>query len=285
LPPYLYYAFQLYLPGRKPDDYVLPAEMAAYHRHRDGGHYPTELRLLADKQRSLAVLSAAGIANSRTLQVLTPDCPLPEWQALGYSALFLKPRDGSQSQHCYRLQLATDGTTCWFRHPDGETSGTEAAWLSSRQQLHYLIQPCYRTAAALQWLSQGDMTLRVITRQRHGKVAVTMAWLEMETDHGQYHLQPLQLTGGQPVAPFTDPELAQRWQQAGLHRLPHWQQAASNACAAHTLLAPNLHSVAWDFVLPEEGAILLEGNSTWNVVPPQQLFGGLLSSLHPHNLI
>lgn len=283
-PPYLYYTFQLYLPDHHPEDYVLPAEMAAYHRYRDGGHYPAELRLLADKQRSLDVLSAAGIANSRTLQVLTPACPLPEWQALGYSALFLKPRDGSQSQHCYRLELATDGSVSWFRHPDGETAGVEAAWLRSRQRFHYLIQPYYRAAAALQSLSQGDLTLRVITRQQHGKVAVTMAWLEIETHHGQYQLQALTLADGQLLAPDAIPALATRWQQDGLHQLPHWHQAASNACAAHTLLSPNLHSVAWDFVLPEEGAVLLEGNSTWNVVPPQQLFGGLLSPLHPHNL-
>lgn len=283
-PPALYYAFRLYLPGRHPSDYVAPAEMAAYHRGCDGGRYPAQLALLRDKLRSADILHQAGFSTARTLLALAPDSPIPDWAALGQERLFIKPRDSSRSQHCYRLQVAADGTVHWYRHPDGNPAGAEQAWRDNRTLHHWLVQPCYQTSPALQCLNTGDLTLRVITRQRAGHVTVTMAWLEMETVNGEYQLQPLALPDGQPLPPHATPLLLADWQQYGLKALPHWQQAAHDACAAHAMLAPDLASVAWDFVLPESGAVLLEGNSTWNVVPPQQLFGGLLDPAHPHNL-
>jgi len=39
--------------------------------------------------------------------------------------------------------------------------------------------------------------------------------------------------------------------------------------------------VAWDFIVTDEGPVLLEGNINWRVSPVQMLFGPLLPRLFP----
>lgn len=278
-PPALYYRYQLYLPGRSVLDYVAPSETAAFHRWRDGSLHPAQLALLADKEQSAAQLAAAGIPVARTLLTLTPGMPDPDWQQLPCRQLFAKPRHGSRSQHCYQVQVDEAGQAHCAPFP--HATADEAAWRASRQQQTLLLQPCYRPARALHGLTQGDLTLRILTRRQSGGFEVTHAWLEIAVEDQTYQWQPLSLSRGLPIAPFIHDDMPARWQQAGLASLPHWQDAANHACHAHAVLAPDLCSVAWDVMLPEEGAILLEGNSTWNVMPPQILYGGLLA---PPNL-
>lgn len=280
LPPVLYYAYQLYRPERDAWTYLAPWQHRAFHHWRNRHANPADIALLRDKVASCTRLAAAGLAVSRTLCLLPAGAAAPDWSTLG-SSLFLKPQYGAGGQHCFVLQRQADGSWHWQQH-DGTLQGEAArqAWQAQQGHSPYLVQPCYRNVAALAARYSSCLTLRLLTQRRASGDVVDLAILECPLGHG-YQLFELALDSGTLQLGEEDDEdaldFARHWQQAGLATLPHWQQAQAAALQAHALLAPSLFSVAWDFVVSDQGCLLLEGNSHWGIHSVQQISGGLLA--------
>ncbi|MDO8652615.1 MAG: sugar-transfer associated ATP-grasp domain-containing protein [Undibacterium sp.] len=298
LPPRMIYQYQLYLPQRQPWDYVSEHETGAFHRWRDACQLPASApankplnkqsnkqasrEMLADKWQCSQTLASAGIAVATTYCMLPRNSPAPDWDRFALP-LFLKPRYGSAGQDCFYVYAGKNGAADWqvYGQPASARLSPRQQWQRASRQQDYLIQPCVANASALATLASVAITLRVLTKRSEDNVVVDFACLEIPLQAQQHRMQPIDLASGALLASGvsgpTDSALATVWQHAALANLPHWQQALRSAMLAHQMLAGDLYSVAWDFVLSEAGALLLEGNSSWRLHALQAERGGLLN--------
>ena len=195
--------------------------------------------------------------------------------------VFLKPRYGSAGRHCFYLRRDKDRQLQWqeFDKPPHSSELAYSVWRAAAKTSDFLIQPCYENAIEIRGICKELITLRVLTISRSEGWCVDLAYLEIPDGVKNYLIQPLDLQSGQLILlPQIKPNPAQEhWQPEQLHLLPHWRQAAASAIRAHRALAPDLYSVAWDFILNEDGALLLEGNSSWGLEALQTVRGPLLA--------
>jgi hypothetical protein len=136
------------------------------------------------------------------------------------------------------------------------------------------------------------VTVRYITHQPRQKgIGCYCALLEVPAASpeatapkgGSHVILPIDAATG-TVRPFPEPWLhaqTRRSAEAILNRLagaplPHWERLAAAARTAHALF-PDVHSIAWDFVIAAECPLLLEGNAGWGATVPQLIHGGLLA--------
>lgn len=280
MPPRMIYHYRLYLPDSQPWAYVADNETTAFHRWRDGLSAPRGVPTLADKWLCSQRLTAIGVPVAQTLLLLPRTATEPDWQTFT-GPLFLKPRAGSAGRHCFYLDPGQDYPH-WRQYGPVPSAGLEAQrhWRQARAKHDYLVQPCYRNALPLRHLAEEAITLRVLSTRTGDGISVELAWLEIPSAHGRHDIRPLDPASGMLLneGPLSPPnELC--WEATAQGGLPHWQQATTSAIRAHHELAGDLYSVAWDFVLTDEGALLLEGNASWNTGPLQVLRGGLLANL------
>lgn len=273
--------FGLFLPGANYWEFVFESEAGAFHRWRDGKLLVAHMEILADKHKTLNILKELGILHTQTCVVLRKNDAEPDWSEFE-SSLFMKPRFGSGGKNCFYLKREPSGILDWKTYEEAPQNSDAAyfSWRKAAAQMDYLIQPCYENALPLKAIHSELITLRVLTKRSGTVWDVDFAYLEIPDGIRSYHFQAVDLMSGQLLQSTSEMIYVRDiWIDKGLAMLPHWQQAAASAVKAHEVLVPDIFSVAWDFILGEGGALLLEGNSTWGVGVLQQLRGPLLVNL------
>ena len=290
-----WYQYRLYLVERQASywDYIYDHEASAYHAWRNQGRANREKHqaLLADKWQLEQLLSAMGIPMAQTLHISGRGDSLfidiLKRLSQQHGRLFCKKRTGNQAKGAF---LADWKTGQLVIQPFGEAILAFPECLTFLQQRiaesDYLIQPEYRNHPSLTGGANSlpAATLRIISYCGQGNaVTLNCAYLEwpMIGEQGsiQHYPVPILCTTGHVQAghwlmrhfhlsPRQKQGLGTLLQHLAGNPLPYWEDAASVAVRAHQQLA-GLYGIAWDFILTDQGPVLLEGNSGWRVSVPQ----------------
>lgn len=297
IPPQSYYQRQLFLSGRDGDLWacVYDAELPTYHFWASGfpARRSPSLQLLGDKRRHTEALKQRGlpVAEILAFNVRQHRPELDELLA-GHGRLFCKPNVGNQGRGAFMLECTPDGnayTVCPF--PGHHIATNEVKHYLRRQfeRADYLIQPCYTNHPLLAVLTDSEtaITLRLITRREGDNYKTYCGYLEIPQSTGAgdglvYCVVPVDLDSGkllpapESIIPRDQAQVYLRiYQSLSDMRMPCWQEINDIAITAHDTV-PDIHAVAWDFIISPDGPKLLEGNFNWRVSIPQSLLGGLL---------
>ncbi len=291
------YRFRLYRQPAAIPDYVFNQETSAYHRWRSQprGLTNASLALLQDKVALAERLAAVDIPVVATMQTVARGEKSASLAGLmdGLDQVFCKRRSGNQGRDAFAAWKTAEGlaglTFAGQSLPD--TGAVENAWRKLLQSDDALIQPRLESHPSLAPMTdEGEaITVRFITHWAGDAPACLDATLEVpagrnpETGHTRYAVSPLLPESGelQPVPPqvLLLPDARARAEdahrRAATDRVPEWEKLVRGSLRAHTCF-PDVHSIAWDWVVTPKGPVLLEGNAGWGVVTPQIFYGGFL---------
>lgn len=294
------YRFRLY---RQPDavaDYVFGQETQAYHRWRSAPRGLTQdsLALLQDKPALAERLARLGIPVVPTVGCVArgADSTSLAEQMRGLDEVFCKSRSGNQGRNAFaawRIARSLAGLSFAGR-PLNDTAQVERAWRDLLKRDDAVIQPRLKNHPALAPMTDGNeaITVRLITQWTAEAPACLDASLEIpggrdpDSGHTRYVVLPLRPESGelQPLPPkiLLTAEARARAENllcdAPTDRVPEWDTVVHNSFRAHAAF-PDVHAIAWDWVVTPEGPVLLEGNSGWGMAVPQMLHGGFLRTL------
>jgi Sugar-transfer associated ATP-grasp len=303
VPPFEIYRHRLYRPENRHrvSELVFDHTADALRRLLDAPGPATQdsLRLLEDKERQTAELSAMGVPMAPIIEVVQRGAsrPLSDYVSDG-RVLFCKPRHGSASVGAFSTRLLSVGPTVQPLQ-DRPLSGQDAEsyWKALLRDDDMLIQPRLSVTPVLACAATDDdiVTSRYITRRAWPgegdaeEIVPFCATLELPASRDDrsgwalYVVLQVEVDTGQ-VGPFPQQylraEAAERHsaalgQLSGL-RLPDWAAICRWSAVAHRH-CEGVHSIAWDWAFTASGPLLLEGNAGWAVGVPQQLKGGLCS--------
>ena len=308
LAPAEWYRYRLYQnhPQNNLWDYVYDQEVGAFHAYRNRGrpHYQEHATLLADKLKFEQVLEQHGIPTTDTLAMI-PQNTLNfrlQLEALvkQHGELFCKRRTGNQGRGAFRV-FVEEGELKFQprgRSELGEGEVDNFLHYNIRQK-DYLIQPNYTNHPNLKTYTENYLhpasTVRIISRYYKGKALpefAVMHWPVIDAGRQVKFYYPIAIQVGSgrlnktsPIWPRNSLDNTQLLTLKSLlealsdcYSLPHWEETLLLSCAAHSLVK-GVDRIAWDFILTEKQAILLEGNSGWGELVICQNFG--LSMLKP----
>ncbi len=300
IPPRDFYVFQLYRPERRARawEYVYGVETAAFHRWRTGaGDVAASYDLLQDKHAFADVMGGLGVPVVPTTAVV-PAFEDAAGMARAFrelavdGVLFAKPRHGQRAQGVVRAEV--HGGDVRFSALSGRTLTDEELdrRISARRGSDdYVIQPYVGTHPELEDLGSARdeaVTVRLITTARHGQIAATCGYLEVPLrNRGRgYALFEIDTATGEldgadhalcfAVRAEDVTSLRELGRVAAGRAVPGWSDLVAHARCAHRQV-PDLHSVAWDFIVGPYGPVLLEGNTNWGTAPLQIFHGPLLA--------
>jgi hypothetical protein len=298
IPPQAWYQYQLWQPSKDFWAYVYDSELPQFHQFYNGNVKGAGARLLADKWLFPQTAAAHGIAITPSLGQLDSGRHATLLALLQHhSAVFCKPRFGNASIGAFAVVSHDDIVQVKLLEADIVLLGDEAteAIRNLLSGHDYVVQPLLLNHHALQVLCDQQthgfpeaISVRVLSRRQHGRVDLFCAYLEiprhdngrkqhaliavdcddgsLRTDDDNWHYRQLRQRQPQLLSVAT-----------GIV-IPYWEQTRAQAQAAHALVE-DINIVAWDFIVTDVGAVLLEGNVNWRVSPPQILFGPLLPRL------
>lgn len=298
VPPYVWYRFRLYEPkstGRE-WDVIHEHELSSFHHFHNQGrpNFQRHQVLLADKWDLEKFLLEHGVPTSSSLQLVSQgdnnfEATLKRLAPKG--KLFCKRRTGNQGLGAFTINLIENKLMV---EPLGKKvlpSHESSAYL--QQQIctaDYLIQPEYQHHSLLNSLNlmQPAITLRLISRCEQSTIHLDAAYLEWPVSDEAEEI----ITSHFPIAVdvkagfLQQYDLSNPWisslsteQHQALDKLinrfeslhlPHWEEAAKLVEQAHPHLS-GIYRIAWDFILTDDHAVLLEGNTGWRVSVPQMI--------------
>lgn len=288
-------------------DYVYEQEVGAFHHYRNRGrpHYKEHVALLGDKHNFESLLKQHGIQTVRSLTIL-PQHTLDFHAQLTtltcqYGELFCKRRTGNHGRGAFRTYIEEE---CLGIEPRNKVPLPESkitTFLHENISQHdYLIQPYYKNHHRLQTITQGYLnpasTIRIIGHCHDDQISLEFAvmyWPVVDNEQQVRFHYPIAI---EPHSGKLD-RVHRAWPQDSLDKtqlmslnqlidnlndkpLPHWSEAIKLACLAHPLLT-GVDRIAWDLILTEERAVLLEGNSGWGGLATCQWFGYNVKCLTP----
>ena len=301
LAPASWYQYQLYRPKRDLWSYVYDQELPAYHLYRNRGRpqYEQAAALLGDKWRFEQYLLENGIPTTNT-QLLMPQgvahCRRDlEGLTQTKGRLFCKRRTGNQGKGAFsalwkekRLQIKP------LREKTLSNDEVDAFLRDNMSTHGYLIQPEYlhhqRIDDALKGLARPALTIRIISacsgenNEIVNLVFAVMYWTVIENGKTRFHYPlAIDLSSGtlDEKYPVWPRENLDEVQQTALRyftkllsgeTLPFWEEAVELVHKSHRLI-PGVDQIAWDLILSDERAVLLEGNSGWGGLAVCQWFG------------
>ena len=272
--------------------YVYDNELVSYHRQNASSQVADKQRRLLSQKHEFAKklrTHGVGVAESQFLPKGTVYGQLSLDPAISY---FLKPNCGSRSIGAFRLDLNDSGSMVLRNFSDIAVSGDSAIELLERQfgSEDYLLQPRYVNHPGFSELDIGTdevIVLRIITRRIGQTIAPFCAFLEIpvvinKVKRGYLFVQVntdngMVLPDSLDLSTFHRSKLVDEFKtKLTGFALPRWNECLANNLLAHRQFTA-LGAVAWDNVITSEKALILEGNSGWNVVLPQMFCGGLLN--------
>lgn len=300
VPPVAWYQYQLWKHPQQLWAYVYDSELPQFHQFYNGNTKGAGARMLADKWLFAQRCAAAGVTVTPTLAELRQGQSAALLALLQqHPTVFCKPRFGNASMGAFAV--ARNGKSLQMKELmneailyDKAASDTIATLLTKAD---YVVQPLLVNHAILQNLCEVQPTafaeaisVRVLSRRRHDTLSLFCAYMEiprhgsggkhyafvaiddggdmLHIDNNNWHYQLLQQR--QPQVLLT---------ASGID-IPFWPNIREQALKAHGLV-DDVNIVAWDFIVTDAGAVLLEGNINWRVSPVQMLFGPLLPHLLP----
>ena len=298
VPAAYWYRYHLY---RSPDtalDYIYDHETSSYHRwcSRHLGFTSESLSLLQDKWRLTYVLAERGIPMAPILAKVPRHAttPLSPW-LLQQPHLFCKMRSGHQGIAAFSA-CSHDGQM-HGRRLDGQflhdQEAIEAAWRHLLKRDDALIQPYLLNHIQLAHLSPSHeaISLRYITQWSGDHACYLSAQLEIPAGQDDFSklsidvILPLSALG--EILPFPADRLLSR--EIAAHQriaipsqdpitLPFWDIIINQSAMTHDHF-PDIHAIAWDWVITPDGPLLLEGNAGWGLELLQRLDGPRLNKL------
>lgn len=295
-----WYQFQMYQDTHEREIWnrIYTQETSAFHQYRNQyrPQYKEHVALLGDKWKFEKYLRQHEIISTDTL-LLVPKSKKDFSNTLKELArqeegLFCKRRTGSQGRGAFSVFLKDSQLQI---QPRGEAilhKKEVNKYLQQNIKKHdYLIQRNFRHHQsfrnALSNRETPSITLRLISRIEKGDVHLEFAVLHWPVVEGEKILfyYPLAVNPHSGMLDDDYPEwphdhMGDKQQQhleyfiKALYgrALPHWHQAIKLMQDAHSLLA-GVDQIAWDFILTDERAVLLEGNSGWGGLAICQWFG------------
>lgn len=285
-------------------NYVYDTEARGYHSFNSHSRMDREQHtsLLTNKYALETYLRKSGLPIAKTLHLSKKSDFLGDLKSIDLyvnqcTRVFCKPTEGNQAYGAFSLIKNADAFTIQGLGAFPK-QGEDAEKLIKKQfsKHDYLIQPCYMNHSLLKQVQmdeQGVITIRIITQhhQETDTISLHCAYLEWPVLRNQqlYDLQfvPIVIDTGllninhrmvtEHWLDKCDAEAFEAWLQSiDLAKpLPHWEKAVENVKYAQRLLT-GVYAIAWDLILTEDAAIILEGNDGWAVSVPQQINGPYL---------
>lgn len=278
VPPEAYYRYAFYEQQQRQQalDYLHNHEWASLSNHLNTSACR---EALVDKQRFASICAEHGLASVPVFACVTPETPLTQ---LPKQDLFVKPVCGLRARGTAGFTYVRDGV--YKRHDDVQYTTEALIHRLNERALKKarLVQPWIKNHAAIADLSPGGLcTVRIITgRWPNGQVDVVVATFKMPLENqltstygldsaidlatgrlGRgYRYQPTNT--GYDVHPSTGAQVTARV-------LPDWEHTLALVTQAHRVFTGCV-LIGWDVALSEDGPLLLEGNTGWDVPTVQQ---------------
>lgn len=261
-----------------PLDCVFPVETKGAHallnQGRDGAK--AALKLLHDKAAAAAHFAAHDLPIMPTLCQVEAAATLHLDQLFkDHDALFLKGRVSARGQGAMKLWQGDDGALQGLKFGGGvlaDDAAVKAAIDDLARLGPFLVQPYAAPHPQLTPLCADDEvpTVRVITQdQGTGGIAILLATLELpqrdDADDARTHYRFVSIDASSGA--LTDHEMD----------LPFWDLIREGSVAAHHA-TQGPWAIAWDWVVTQEGAFLLEGNGGFALGELQRRKGPLLGA-------
>lgn len=282
--------------------YVFDAEAAAFHRGRDPVDSDgTGRRLLHDKVDAAAALAAAGVPVAETIHLLRAGSGRSDLAAIVADGdeVFCKPRRGSAARGVFGAVRNGDRIETWSLagrpgddHPDADDSPEPDDLMAADD---YVVQRFYRNHPDIARLGAAHVapaTIRAITEFDPAGGDADLRWAFLEVPirvqrdgrevGGHVHVA-IDVGSGRlgewarTLHADVDAEAAAVAAHCAGMTVPDWQLLRDVVRRAHLCVA-DVFSVAWDVVPTPDGPVVLEGNTTWSVIVPQQMHGPFLPS-------
>lgn len=278
VPPEAYYRYAFYeqQQRRQALDYIHNHEWASLSNQLNTS---VCREALVDKQRFANICAEHDLASAPIFTCVTPETPLTQ---LPKQDLFVKPVRGLRAHGTAGFMYLRDGV--YKRHDDVQFSKealihglNKRAW---RKAL--LVQPRIKNHTVIADLSPGGLcTVRIITgRWPNGQVDIVVATFKMPLENqltSTYGLDSAidlatgrlgRAYGYQPTDTGYD-EHPSTGARVTARILPDWAHTLELVTQAHRVFTGCV-LIGWDVALSQEGPLLLEGNTGWDVPTVQQ---------------
>lgn len=300
--PVSWYQYQMYRTENRENlwNNIYEQEVPAFHFYRN--HKRPQNRehtaLLGDKWRFEQFFLQQRIETAGTLAKIKRDnsdfrSQLEE-MILQHGQLFCKRRTGNRGRGAFSAFLQESQLQIRPRGRSLLPVEKITAFLKKHNQQHdYLIQPNYKNHQSLRkTMSRHDsvrppVTVRIVSRIQGSDVIpefATLYWQVMSADKVNFYypiaVKPVSGELDSDCKPWPRDEI----EGIQIHELkafikmqfgkslPFWTQALKLVHRLHLQLS-GVDMIAWDFILSESQAVLLEGNSGWGGMEAYQWFG------------
>lgn len=298
IPPGESYRFRLYRHPGQALDYVYDSECAAFHAWRSAplGITCASLDLIQDKARLARELNRLGIPVATTLaHIAKGDWAFPFAHFVkAHGRVFCKMNGGNRGRRAFTTWATPEclaGRT-FIGQDMPDTGAVDAAWRQLLELDAVLIQTYLENHPVLAPLAWNDdaITVRFISQWQDAtpgapptRLTCLSATLEVPAGvspkgRTYYAILPIQAESGELGAPL-DALTAEPSVRAAVKHvataagtiavLPDWGRLIEASYRAHRLF-PDVRAIAWDWVITPGGPRLLEGNTGWGALTPQQ---------------
>ncbi len=247
-------------------DYVYSSEAISWQRVFSSREDGPSASVLNDKYQFEQWLQAQGMPATKTFFVLNSPTDIPTAEQLKKDlSLFIKPCSANAMRGCMLLSKQ-EGKLClqgknlkgvWV-HEQGDEPVFEH--LSGMLASHSVLvqQLLVNSDAMRNYAGREDLvTLRLITGVQDKEVILGYGILEIpNTDQRSWDLQSITHSGESVL----------------LGPVPGFDKAMKIVRELH-LQMPDIKTIAWDLCQTEAGWIVLEGNTGWGLVTPQEVSG------------
>lgn len=277
--PQTYFRLKLYTtPRERWVDYAFPQEQTNWHTTLGyADEHPIRAKL-ADKFTTALILANSNLPTIKSLAHFQANETLSKTQIFIDESIFIKPNSFNAMRGCARLLYKPDSSSY---HLIGRDLFLQPISIQGEQDIlaylqklanktSFLIQPLLIDHQKLQHCSDDRdiSTLRIITCHYNQQIHMVHAMLEVPLKNDEYwESYDIDLSNGElNILPGID-------NKAGIRprtRLPFWQQVCQTVLDGHQSLG-KIKTISWDVCIQNDGPIIVEGNSGWDLSAPQSV--------------
>lgn len=281
-----YYRFRLYRVQRNRWlNVVFSQEQATWHRVHSCPPDVASNEFINDKYALESMLREAGIETVNTLQLIRAGSKLSRNQVFFSQDLFIKPNSANVMRGCLLLSYQKESQTYRMSgydmernavHIEGEEEILEFLDTLLEQE-SFLLQDLLKNASVMSGYAETSelVTLKVITGINGDKFSIAYIlmevpgpkaceWCVYQVDIQTGLLQIIDFPGKkqQPVLRSIQNESL----------MPEFNKLRTVLCQAHQLI-PDIKTLSWDLCVTEKGLCVIEANTGWDLISPQQFSG------------
>ncbi len=294
IPPRFYYHYKLYDSHRNNwSHFVYTHELPYWHENMSPEISQQSKHLLRNKNTFFRCMKGRAIPSIETLSTLNSDTKYIDEKIFLRKSLFIKPKEGSRKQGCYKLTYVRDENVYQLSNGSLITRKKNEilSIITSRSYATpYIIQPLLENSPKLNNIYTGNelITVRWVTAyQKHNArsiaaaIEIPISWHKtrlMVIDINRGSLNPIEMDHAKTNV-STDEESLRKKQMLKTTTLPNWEEIKKIAEKAHSYFN-DVATIGWDFAITPDGVKILEGNFNWNVTPHQLCGRALANEWH-----